>query len=250
MIQFQVLGGLGVSHGGRDYTPTPPKVRQVLALLLLRSNRVVHVDTIISELWDDEPPASALTTTRTYIYQLRKIFAAEGLAAPAGDLLVTTPQGYMLKLHRYQVDDTVFGMHVELGRAHIDGSRFVKASDTLRRALDMWTGTPLANVSWGRSLRVHVVHLEELRIAAIKLYVQAEFALGHHRYLIGHLRALVAEYPFNEWLHGRLIEALGHVGRRGEALMAYQALRTTLANELGLDPSAELQRIQQQVLRT
>src|SRR2546423_12727688 len=74
MLQFKVMGPLEVLHDGRDRTPTPPKVRQVLALLLLRANQGVGIDALIEEVWGEDPPLSAVGTMQTYIHQLRKLF--------------------------------------------------------------------------------------------------------------------------------------------------------------------------------
>ncbi|WP_049806835.1 AfsR/SARP family transcriptional regulator [Pseudofrankia inefficax] len=250
MTRFEIFGGLTVWHQGRDRTPSPPKVRQMLALLLVQSNRVVHVDTIIDELWDTEPPASAVTTTQTYVYQLRKLIGGAGLVGSSGELLVTQSPGYLLRVDPDQVDETAFRARVARGRGLLAHGRHEEASALLREALAGWVGSPLSNVTRGRLLSAHVVHLEELRIAALMAWVEAQFALGRHRDLIADLRALVTEHPLNEWFHGRLIEALGRAGRRSEALLAYQTLRTTLADELGLDPSAEIQALQRTVLRS
>jgi tetratricopeptide (TPR) repeat protein len=106
----------------------------------------------------------------------------------------------------------------------------------------------LANVPAGRLLEAHVVRLEETRIRALELRIRADIALGRERELIPELRALVVEYPLNEWFHGQLIGALHQAGRRAEALQAYQQVRAILDEELGLAPSPELQQIQHAVL--
>jgi DNA-binding SARP family transcriptional activator len=147
-----------------------------------------------------------------------------------------------------QLDAHVFERLVAEGRTLLADGQFEAAAQGLRGALSLWRGPALANITPGRLLEGHVAHLEELRIRAIELRIQAESALGRHRELIPDLRALVAAHPLNEWLHGRLIDALYRAGRRGEALLAYQNLRATLNEELGLEPSAELQRLQRQVL--
>jgi DNA-binding SARP family transcriptional activator len=134
------------------------------------------------------------------------------------------------------------------GKTLLEEGRPEQASQRLREGLALWRGPALANITPGRLLEGHVAHLEELRIRAIELRIRADSALGRHRELIPELRSLVSAHPLNEWLHGRLIDALHRAGRRGEALMAYRSLRAALNEELGLEPSGELQRLQRQVL--
>ena len=123
-----------------------------------------------------------------------------------------------------------------------------EAADRLRRGLSLWNGSAMAGVAHGPLLEGHVANLEEQRIRALELRIQAESQLGRHRELIGELRALVTQHPLNEWLHAQLISALHSSGRRGEALQAYHHLRHVLTEQLGLDPSPDLRRLHLQVL--
>jgi DNA-binding SARP family transcriptional activator len=112
----------------------------------------------------------------------------------------------------------------------------------------MWKGQPMANVETGPVLTGYAVQLREQRLNALQLRIEAEMALGRHREMIGELKALVTADPFNEWFHARLIDALNQSGRRREALDAFHALRTYLNDELGVEPSGEVQREHQAVL--
>ncbi|MFF5212015.1 BTAD domain-containing putative transcriptional regulator [Streptosporangium sp. NPDC000396] len=247
MLEFKVLGALEVLNKGRHCTPTPPKVLRVLAVLLLRANRVVPIETLIEELWGDAPARTAVTTTQTYIYQLRKLIDRQ-CADAADELLVTKWPGYLLRVPEGCLDSDLFDRLVAQGRRHLDEGRPEEASETLREALGLWTDAPLANVPQGRILAAHTQALQEQRLRATELRIQADRQLGRHLELIGELRELVTEYPFNEWFHGQLITALNHAGRRSDALRAYQSIRSTLHNELGLEPSKQLQRLQHEVL--
>jgi DNA-binding SARP family transcriptional activator len=246
MLRFQVLGPLEVFDDERLCTPTPPKVRRVLALLLLRANRVVAMDSLIEELWGENPPLSATGTAQTYIYQLRKFLDPAG--RHDSEWLVTRPPGYLTQIAPEQLDATEFESLSRQGLEQLQRGHPDVASDLLRRALDLWRGPCLDNVVRGPLLEAHAVHLEEQRMRTLELRIQADAELGRHRDLIGEIRALVRRHPLNEWFHGQLIVALSHSGRRGEALQAYQDLRRTLSTQLGLDPQPELQRLQQEVL--
>jgi DNA-binding SARP family transcriptional activator len=248
MPEFKVLGALEVMSRERIYTPSPPKVRRVLALLVVRANRVVHIDDLIEELWGPRPPKSAVTTVQTYIYHLRKVFEREHLNPPHKELLFTKSPGYVFRIEDDQVDSKIFERLVSQGQVLLDKGHADQASEVLRGALDMWTGPALANVFAGSVLRAHVVYLEERRIGALELRIQADMELGRYRSLIGELRSLVTVHPLHEWFHEQLITVLTQAGRRGEALQAYQQVRRNLSDELGVDPSPQLQRLQHQVL--
>lgn len=248
VVGFTILGGVGIRHGDRVCAPSEPKVRQVLALLLLRANRLVEMDAVIEELWGDAPPKSSLTTVHTYIYRLRKILARERAAADGKEVLVTQPFGYLLQVEPERIDAVTFARHVADGRELLEAGQPDAAARKLRRSLELWTGPPMANTLQGPLLAAHAQHLEEQHLRALELRVQAEVQLGGERELIGDLRLLVARYPLNEWFHGQLIGALNRAGRRSEALQAYHSIRTLLEEELGLDPSPELERIHREVL--
>lgn len=247
-MQFRIIGGLEVINGNRICTPSAPKVRAVLALLLLRANRVVATSTIFEELWGEHPPKSAATTTQTYIYQLRKVFEREGLAVSGEDLLLTHPPGYILRIDPGLLDANVFARLAAEGRELLEQGRHADAAERLRSALALWNDPVLPDVVAGPFLESHIAHLMELRMRVLELRIQADIRLGRHRELIPELRMLVSAHPLNEWFHARLIDALHRSGRRADALTAYGNLRDVLNRELGLDPAPELQRLQQDVL--
>jgi DNA-binding SARP family transcriptional activator len=247
--RFSILGGLDVIHDDKSCTPSPPKVRQLLALLL-RSSQLVHIDTVMDELWGDNPPRSATTTMQTYIYQLRKLIVREGLTGSEHhpELLATRVQGYVLQIDPDQLDANTFQQEFRLGRSHYDKGNYVDAEQHLSQALSLWRGPALMDVACGRILEAYATHLNELRTTALELRIQSDFNMGRHRELIGELRSLISENPLNEWFHGKLIEALGRSGRRNDALHAYRELRELLSDELGLDPSHEIRTLHHDLL--
>ncbi|HEV2374037.1 MAG TPA: tetratricopeptide repeat protein, partial [Streptosporangiaceae bacterium] len=247
-LRFKILGPLEVCDGEAACTPTAPKVRRVFALLLLQTNQVVPTGSLIEELWGQEPPHSATTTVATYIYQLRRAFSQRQVSLGVRDWLVTAAPGYLLRVSPEQVDAHAFKALSRQGRQLLESGQPQAAADVLRRALDLWRGPALANVTTGRLLAGHAVHLEEERLRTLELRILADAELGRHHALVGELRALVAVHPLNEWLHGQLIAALSRSGRRSEALQAYRHLQALLRDELGLDPHPGLQRLHQDVL--
>jgi SARP family transcriptional regulator, regulator of embCAB operon len=238
--RFRVLGPVGIVRDGSVVAPTPPKVRRVLALLLVRANQLVTVDMMIEELWGDRPPRSAVTTAQTYVYQLRKDFDA--------DWIHTLPSGYVLRSGADDLDANVFEDRIERGRALLGTGNASSAAAELRLGLALWTGSSLGDVVHGALLRAHAAHLDEQHQRALELRIQADAALGRHRDLVGELRSMVTAHPFNEWLHGQLMVALSRSGRRHEALQVYQDLRRVLQDQLGLEPEAALRRLHREVL--
>lgn len=248
-MRFNLIGPFEIiAEDGRSHLPSTPKVCQTLALLLTRPNEIVTSDSLIRELWGERPPKSALTTLQTYIYHARKLFAKEGMAPPGRDLLVTRSPGYVIQVEDDEVDIRIFERLIARGQSELQSGRPEAAVEHLSRALALWRGPALSNIPAGDVLAGRIVHLEELRIRALQLRIEAENRLGRQRESIPELRALVSEYPLNEWFHGQLISALHHTGRRAEALQAYRDLHRILDEELGLEPSPELQRLQLEVL--
>ena len=247
-MRFNVLGSMEVWIDGQLTTPSAPKVRWTLALLLLRANRIVDTTAIIDELWGDNPPRSAVTTTQTYIYQLRKSFAQASSEVDVDGLILTQAPGYGLRLDREQLDVAEFEHLAAEGSRLLTQGHAEAAADRLRAALALWRGPALADVAVGCHLGAHVAGLEEIRIRTLELRIQADIVLGRGRELLPELRSLVAAHPLNEWMHAQLITMLHAAGRRAEALQAYQVLRRVLDRELGLEPSAMLQKLQRDLL--
>lgn len=245
---FRILGPIEIEFANRIVTPKAPKLRQVAALLILHANRTASAAQLIEELWQEQPPASALTTLQTYIYQLRKIFGAVVPPADARDLLITRPSGYALMVPPDNVDHAQFETLLRQGRTALAAGDADRASGLLHDALFLWRGAPLGDVPMGPSLSAYAQWLEEQRMDALELRIKADLAVGMHRQLIGELKSLVAANELHEWLHAELMIALHRSGRRGEAMGVYQQLRVTLRESLGLEPSAGVRDVYQQVL--
>ncbi|MEV0264787.1 AfsR/SARP family transcriptional regulator [Streptomyces sp. NPDC050617] len=249
-MEFKVLGPIVAVNKRLVFTPSAPKVKQVLALLVLRANHVVSLETIIDELWGDNPPRTAITTAQTYIYQLRRAFVME-LGDKLGDrAIVTAPPGYVLRTPEESLDFRNFERLAERARACRTAGDTEASARWTESALAMWQGVPLANVERGAVLQNYVSRLEEKRVSVRELHIRSAMELKRYHELVAELRSLVVEYPFNEWFQTQLVLALNKAGRRVEALQAYQKARVLLRDELGLDPSDDLRRAQQEVLNS
>ncbi|BCJ55988.1 SARP family transcriptional regulator [Actinoplanes sp. NBRC 14428] len=236
-----------------DIAPAAQKVRQTLALLVLNAGRVVRFDQLMNELWDDEPPTSALTAMQTYVYQLRKRFSlgnprSGGAARPAGPQLSTVDGGYQLSLPADHVDVFRFEPLLARARARFRDEDFAAARDTAAAALQLWRDDALIDVRKGSLLRAEAVRLKELRAGAHHLRIESDLQLGRPHEVLGELTLQAGREPTNEWAQRSLMTALYRMGRRAEALEVYRRARERIAAELGLDPSPELQALHTAVL--
>lgn len=250
-MDVRILGPMAVEEQGRSILPTAAKPRQVLALLALRGDHLVTVPTLTEEIWGEHPPRSAATTLQTYILQLRRLIGdalGHGSARSAKDVLVTRPSGYLLAVSPGTVDAAAFEAAVVQGRRACAQGDPRATSELLGRALALWRGPALVDVPVGPILELDVMALEEARMAALEHRIEADLNLGLHTQLVGELRVLTRQYPMNENLHRQLMTAFYRSGSVWRALEAYQTLRGTLRDELGLEPSAPVQRLHHAIL--
>ncbi|TDT40760.1 DNA-binding SARP family transcriptional activator [Streptomyces sp. BK208] len=248
-LALRILGPLeAVGTGGLTHRPRGPKVGKLLALLAVRAHDIVEVDTLVEELWDTAPPPTAVSTVRTHVYHLRQELDRALGPDIARGVIATEATGYSLRTAPGMLDLENFTRLYGQGRAELRAGHRERALERLDAALGLWRGRTLADVAQGRVLAGHAARIEELRVRAQELRIEAAMGLGLHRELVPELRSLVAVDPLNEWLHARLIDALHRCGRRGDALRAFYDVRAVLAEELGLEPSADLRRLQHDIL--
>lgn len=247
-MQIKVLGAMDMTVAGRSYVPSAAKPRQVLALLALRAGEVVPVDTLIEEVWGDDPPRSALTTLQTYILHLRRCISSASDGADAKQILATRFNGYTLDGHVVEVDADRFRRLVRSGLNCMEIGDQATASRTLSEALALWSGQALVDLTRGASLSIEATSLEHSRMSALEARIEADLELGRHQMLLGELPMLVARHPMNESLCEKLMLALYRSGQQWRALNAFQELRKVLTEELGIEPSPRLQSLQQAML--
>jgi DNA-binding SARP family transcriptional activator len=240
-MEFRILGPLEVWHEGGEVPLGGPKPRELLAVLLLHPNEVVPADRLIDELWGEDSPEDAAAALRVNVSRLRK-------ALPQ-DVVSTRSPGYVLRVGPDELDLQRFEQLVDEGRSMLSRGLAGDAAQRLRDALALWRGPALADFTYDEFAQAAIGRLEEVRIAALELRIDADLALARHDGLVGELESLVAEHPLRERLRICLITALYRSGRQAEALAAYQEARRALADELGLDPSPALQELERAILR-
>jgi predicted ATPase/DNA-binding SARP family transcriptional activator len=240
-MEFRILGPLEARADDLTLELGGARQRALLALLLLRANQVVSSERLIEGLWGEEPPETARSALRVHVAQLRKSLSHE--------VLLTRAPGYLLRVDPGKLDLERFRELVELaGRASRE-SRWEEAAGTLREALALWRGPPLAEFEYESWAQPEIARLEELRLSALSQRIDADLALGRHAELVGELGSLIAEYPLQEHLRGQLMLALYRSGRQAEALDVYQQTRRALVDELGIEPGQALQQLEQAMLR-
>ncbi|WP_194238485.1 AfsR/SARP family transcriptional regulator [Streptomyces spongiae] len=234
-------------------TPSAPKQRQVLALLSARANRLTLTEDLYRELWGSRPPRTAAATLHTYIGQLRRSMAKALDVAPRAvseRLLRTQPGGYVLRADPGRYDYAQYQRLLDKADEARRTRQAEKAVPHYRAALDLWRGPALADISCGPVLRVWAERANESRLNSTEKLIALELQLGNPLEVLSELRELAARHPLHENLHGQLMVALSLAGRRNEALETYHSLRKRIVRELGLEPSARLTLLLQDIIKS
>jgi predicted ATPase/DNA-binding SARP family transcriptional activator len=231
---------LEVHAAGRRVEVGGARLRALLTLLALETGRVVPVERLIDDLWEDRPPVGAPNALQSLVSRLRAALVN------GHEIIESHPAGYRLTLAPGDVDAHDFEAMVV--RARRAGDPAATAAE-LRTALALWRGPALADVRGAPFAEGPIARLEALRQAAIEERVEADLALGRQAELIPELEALTAADPLREPLRGQLMRALYAAGRQADALAVFTATKRALAEALGVDPSPELDRVHLAVLR-
>jgi predicted ATPase len=240
-VQVAILGPLEVrGDDGELVDVAGTRLRALLTRLALDAGRPVSVATLVDAVWGEQPPADEANALQTLISRLRRAF---GGATTIGQ----SAAGYRLDITRDDVDALRFEQLAAQGSAALRAGDVGAAAELLRAALALWRGPALVDV--GAAAAHEATRLHDLWLSAVVDRVDAELALGHASALVPELEARAAEHPLHERLAGQLVRALAVAGRQADALAAYERVRTRLSDELGVDPSAELQDIHLAVLR-
>jgi DNA-binding SARP family transcriptional activator len=237
-VELRILGPLEVVERNRVLPLGGSRQRALLALLLTRANEVVSADRLIDELWPEDPPQNAVNALQYHVSQLRKTLGGT-------EAIVTQPPGYVIRVGPNELDL----LHFERLVDEAEQAPPEVAARLLREALGLWRGPPLADVAHESFAQTEVVRLEEIRLRALELRVEADLALGRHRELVGELETLVRENPLRERPRAALMRALYGAGRQAEALDVYRQTREMLVDELGIEPSPALQELERAILR-
>lgn len=243
MVRFGLLGTLVVDVDGVQVHIGSARQRVVLAVLLLEANHPVPVSRLIEALWEDDPPATAVTQVQICISALRRKFAMLASGPP----LLTRPPGYQISVPEDDLDLLIFERLAAAADTNLTAGRAAEAAAGLHDALALWRGPACAGIA-SQIVKVAATRLGETHLAVQEKCFDLELRLGRHRELVGELAGLVAANPFRERLRAQLMLALYRSGNRAGALEVYRTGRALLREELGLDPGSELRELEQAIL--
>jgi len=240
-MRFRVLGPVEVADGERRLTFGSAHQRMILAVLLVARGAVVSADALIDALWGDTPPPTAKKALQSHLSRLRRALR-DAASVPA---ITTEADGYRVDLADHHLDAREFEDTVARAARAADAAAAVELLDG---ALALWRGPAFGEHASHPSLQAEAARLEELRASALSTRIDARLAVGDARAVVGELEALIAAAPLTERPYGQLMVALYRSGRQADALAVFRRLRTTLEEELGIDPTPDLQRLHQRIL--
>jgi predicted ATPase/DNA-binding SARP family transcriptional activator len=239
--QFRVLGPLEAERDGAPITIGAPKERALLVYLLLNDGDVAPVDRLVDALWVGEPPFSAAKLVQLYVSHLRNKLGREAIE--------TVPSGYRMQISPLALDCVRFEQLLREGRAAQAAENAQLAVAILSRALALWRGPALVDVSYDAFATAEAARLDELRLDCFEARLAGLLALGENDDGLTEAARLSAEYPHRERLRGLHMIALYRAGRQVEALDVFRQARNSLIDELGLEPGVDLRAVEQAILR-
>jgi SARP family transcriptional regulator, regulator of embCAB operon len=247
ILQFGILGPLQLSADGIEVPLGAAKQRAVLALLLMNRNRPVAIDSLLDAAWRGDPPQEARASLHTYVSNLRRLISKAGVD-PAS-VMVSARPGYRLNVPDAACDIGRFITEHTAGMQSAAAGRFEEASSHLSAALAQWRGPVLDDLRDFEFVDNFASALAEDKLVAQTARAEAEIACGRISSIISQLEALAAEHPYHEPLWAQLITAYYLAERQYDALEAYRRLKTTLADDLGIDPGPTLRGLHDRILR-
>lgn len=220
MLEFRVLGALGVSGSAGEVALGGAKQRLALALLVLQAGQFVSREALVDALWPQSPPPTATHAVESYISRLRRLLKAAGATGPVVEF---GPAGYRLPRDGSRFDHLAFATLADAARGALAREDYAAASTSAHEALGLWRGPALAGLASEPALLADAAALDERRVSAFELWAAAELGLGRHAGLIGELIAVAQRQPTRERLQELAMLALYRAGRKAEALDVYRA---------------------------
>ncbi|NUP48827.1 MAG: tetratricopeptide repeat protein [Catenulispora sp.] len=242
-LEFRLLGPFEAAADGHVVYLGGPRVRGVLARLVVDAGRTVSLTALVDDLWDGRAPLDAARTVRTYVSRLRKALTQ------TPDVLLTRPPGYLLHVDCDAVDSLRFERLAQAGRRSLAGGRAQLAFEELTEALQLWRGAALAEFEDMPVLRGEAARLERLRLTVLEDRNDAALALGLESRVAADVEDLVRAHPLRERMWGQLMTALYRSGRQAEALAAFRDARAAMIAEHGVEPSPALVDVHLRILR-
>ncbi len=243
-MEFRILGPLEVVEDGNPIALGTLKERLVLGVLLLHANEFVSRERLIDDLWGEAPPATAHKAVNVYLSKVRKALSVGG-----ADPITTASGGYRLHVEPEGLDASRMQVLLAEARERVAEGQLESGAERFQEALSLWRGPTLAGLELESRGREEVAAFDELRLTALMDRIDCDLALCRQERVLGELGVLVREHPLRERLRAQQMLALYRADRQVEALDAYAEARRKLVDDLGIEPSEALQRLQQAILR-
>jgi DNA-binding SARP family transcriptional activator len=247
-MELRVLGPIEVRHDGSPVLLRGGKPRQLLSLLAMRANRPVPADQLIEELWEGDPPPSASIALRVHVNRLRQVLELDRSAHAPSARLPAGPHGYQLRVEPDELDAQRFERLVAFARDANANGEPAMAVRQLTEAIDLWRGHAYADARDLSAARAEIARLEDHRAVAFEELAEARLARGEHSLVVDVLAEAVREFPLRERLTGQLMHALYQSGRQADALRAFTEIAGRLDRQLGVVPSPDLRRLEEDIL--
>ncbi|SCG79885.1 DNA-binding transcriptional activator of the SARP family [Micromonospora echinaurantiaca] len=235
-LSFAVLGPVRAWAGQSEIDLGTRQQRLILALLLARAGGAVSVTELVDLLWESDPPASAVNVVHRHVGMLRRRFEPGLPTRAAGSVLIRDGAEYRLRMDRESLDLLRFRRLV----AQAEGSSGEPAIEFYREALALWRDRCAAGLQTGGRTHPEFVAVDGERYAAVRAATDAALRAGRVHAVLPAIRLAADQEPLDEALQARLLLALAADGRRAEALAAYADIEHRLADELGIQPGADL----------
>lgn len=245
-VDVRVLGPVHLLVDARELRLGGPKPRVVLAVLTINRQQVVSTEVLANAVWDGNPPKAYTNSLQVFVCKLRNRLESAGVDPT---ILRTVAPGYRLDISDAECDVGRYASARQAGRTARKSGDPAAAAAHFQRALDQWSGAALADLLGIRYTDDFSTAMADERLTTASERISADLLCGKASDVVGELRTLTGEHPFREPLWGQLITALYLSGRQVDALEACRRVRAILADELGIDPCAELVRLEQQVLQ-
>jgi DNA-binding SARP family transcriptional activator/tetratricopeptide (TPR) repeat protein len=247
-LRFGVLGPLRAWDGERMLDLGAPQQQAVLAMLVVHAGQVVSREEVMDGVWGDGIPPSVVNVVQSYVARLRRVLEPDRPIRATPHVLVTSGDGYVLRVRIHQVDLGMFEEHGAAAQSARDAGNLGAAAVELSRAMELWQGAPLAGIP-GPFAEIQRVRLTEMRLVTLETRLELDLELGRHNDVVAELTALVAENPLRDRLRAQLMLALYRSGRQADALAVYDHGRRVQAAELGIEPGPHLQELRQAILK-
>jgi DNA-binding SARP family transcriptional activator len=239
-MNFGILGPVEVGDEGGLMAVPGQRRRALLVRLLVGANGPIDGGLLAEDVWAGDPPPGVASTLQSHLSWLRGLLGPERIRGSSGSVIFSLAEG--------ELDADCFETELRDGAEALRSGDPVTAAETLDKALGRWRGPALADVSGLEWALPEIVRLDELKTRALATRLDARLELGEHREIIAEAESLVLEHPMREDLAGRLMLALYRSGRQTDALAVYRRLRTTLGEELGLEPGSELRGLEESIV--